>query len=171
MTNPAMPSMASWPRVWRAPGRTGRIINSAGSNVMEKRKARATPMAARLPRSRKGGASLKLRLRKPMAVVSEVRNTGPRLIRRLSSIAVWRSSPLRSPCRKITTMWMQSATERVITTTGVVTVGGLSWMPSQPASPMAPTTARKSTTEEATTPATECSMSIMETRMIATMSG
>ncbi len=52
-------------------------------------------MAVTFPRSRNGGESLKLRLRKPIIVVRLVRNTGWALIRTDSTMA----SPLSEPCR------------------------------------------------------------------------
>ena len=52
----------------------------AGRNKIEKNQAATTPMATMLPRCRYGGASLKFRLRKPMAVVRLVRKIGPKFI-------------------------------------------------------------------------------------------
>ena len=43
---------------------------------MQKPNAQNTPNATRLPRMLNGGESDAFRLRKPMAVVREVRNTG-----------------------------------------------------------------------------------------------
>ena len=51
-----------------------------------------------LPRRRNGGASLKFMLRKPIAVVRLVRNTGCRLTRRLSTMALGLLRPWRNSC-------------------------------------------------------------------------
>ncbi len=67
--------------------RNGSIDTSAGMTVIEKTQAATTPMAAMLPISWNGGASEKLRLKKPIVVVRLVRNTGSVLTRRLSTRA------------------------------------------------------------------------------------
>ena len=54
---------------------TGKIIKSAGSVVTENNHAAIIPIEVRLPRSRKGGESLKFMERNPITVVKLVRNT------------------------------------------------------------------------------------------------
>ena len=130
--------MARLPRLSLRRAFTGNISISAGSRVMERKNASQTPIAAMLPRSRKGGASLKFRLRKPTAVVKVVRNTGCRLTRRLSSMAARFSMPWRRPCRKFTRICTQSAMARVMMTIGTMVVGGDIRMPSQPVNPKVP---------------------------------
>ena len=55
---------------------TGNTVINAGKNVTDKIKAIMTPVATIFPRSRKGGASLKFILRKPIAVVMLVKKIG-----------------------------------------------------------------------------------------------
>ena len=71
----------------------GNIITIAGRSVIENSQAAPTPNAEKLPKSLKGGASEKLRLRKPIIVVRLVRKTGPKLILIDSIRACFFSSP------------------------------------------------------------------------------
>ena len=66
-------------RLWRltCPG-AGSVARIAGSTVIENAQATMTPNALRFPSSLKGGESLKLRLKNPMAVVMLVRRPASR---------------------------------------------------------------------------------------------
>ena len=65
----------------------------AGSSVTAKTKAHMEPNATMLPMTRNGGISEKLRLRKPIAVVSDVRKTGQMLNSTAWTAACFRSIP------------------------------------------------------------------------------
>ena len=82
-------------RVSRTFALAGNIATKAGRNVTARKKAKRTPMEVMLPRSRNGGASLKFMLRKPIAVVMDVRKIGVKLILRLSTTADGLSMPRR----------------------------------------------------------------------------
>ena len=75
----------------------GKIDSNAGNSVTEYTKAHIAPNATMLPMIRKGGISEKFRLRKPIAVVSEVRNTGHTLTFTELMAATLRVIPLRMP--------------------------------------------------------------------------
>ena len=82
--------------------RTGSTAISAGRKVIENIQAAATPVAVMLPRWANGGASLKLRLRKPIIVVTLVRNTGCMLTRRDSAMASRLAMPPRISLNMVT---------------------------------------------------------------------
>ncbi len=64
------------------------------------------------------------------------------LMRRDSTMALRLSSPPRIWANITTSMWMQSATARVMMTVGADAEGEVSFMPNQPAMPIAVTTDR-----------------------------
>ena len=72
----------------------------------------------------KGGASEKLRLAKPMAVVTDVRNTGWKFTRRLSTIASRLAMPFCIDTSAVTRMCMESATATVRMMVGAPEEGG-----------------------------------------------
>ena len=103
---------------------------------MEYANAAITPNATRLPSTWKGGDSEAFSVRNASAVVSEVRNTGCAFTRRDSTIASFRSIPLRNPARVVVTTCMESATAMVRTMIGTPALTGLNTVPTQPARPM-----------------------------------
>ena len=82
-------------RVSRCLTLTGKIVASAGNKNIEKKNAAITPIAATLPKSLKGGASLVFNDRKPIAVVTDVKKTGMKFTRKLSLMADFLSLPAR----------------------------------------------------------------------------
>ena len=102
----------------------GNKVANAGKTVTENTNAAVTPIAAIFPKSLKGGASLKLSDKKPIAVVIEVKKIGPKLIRRLSTIAAFFSIPLRICCIHVERICTQSATASVRIITGEDITGG-----------------------------------------------
>ena len=70
-------------------------VIKAGNNVMLKIKAMSTPSATMLPKSWKGGESLKLRHKTPILVVKLVIKIGFKFIRNDSCKASSRFIPLR----------------------------------------------------------------------------
>ena len=74
-----------------------------------------------------------------MAVVSDVRKIGLKFTRTLSLMAVYLSSPLFSPWKKVTRKCTQSATASVSIRVGADAEGGVSTIPIQPAVPIAVT--------------------------------
>ncbi len=75
--------------------RYGSTLISAGNNVMEYSHAAAMPTAVMLPRCQYGGESEKLSDRNPTIVVSDVIDTGRKLMRTASTSAAVLSSPSR----------------------------------------------------------------------------
>ena len=67
-----------------------------------------------LPMTWNGGMSAKFRLRNPMAVVSDVRNTGQVLVSSEWTAACFRSIPWRSPTRTPSMMCTEWATVTAI---------------------------------------------------------
>ncbi len=111
----------------------------AGNNRTEKINAASTPTATTLPSSLNGGTSLLFMLRKPMAVVRLVTNTGFKLIRRDSRIAVFLSRPRRISANMVERICTLSAIASVMIITGATAVGEVIIMPRCPINPMATT--------------------------------
>ena len=84
-----------------------------------------------------GGISAKLRLKKPIAVVSEVRNTGHALISRECAAARLRSIPCRRPAAIPSMTWTECATVTAIRTKSAAALSPNSFMPVQPVNPSA----------------------------------
>ena len=133
--------------------REGSNVTKAGKKLMANNHATITPIAEVLPRSRKGGASLKFSVIKPIAVVNEVRNTGVKLMRKLSRIAVILSSPKRIRCIQFDKICTQSATAIVSTITGADIMGEVKGNPIKPAEPSAVTMENKMTIKVTNVPA------------------
>ena len=87
------------------------------------------PIAVRLPRSQKGGASEKFRLKKPTIVVRLVITTAWKLMRRLSFKAVILSWPSRISVSIDIKMCTLSAIARVRMMVGAVMDIGANWIP------------------------------------------
>ena len=101
-------------------------------------------MAAALPKSRKGGASLKFMVRKPTTVVAEVIKTGMKFRRRLSMMASCLERPLRMDCNAVINMCILSATASVNIIVGAEKETEVSSTPAQEIAPMAPIIDRNS---------------------------
>ncbi len=95
----------------------------AGSRTTENTNAASTPAATTFPSSLNGGTSLLFILRKPMAVVRLVTNTGFRLIRNASRIAACLSRPRRISLNIVDRICTLSAMARVMIITGATAVG------------------------------------------------
>ncbi len=115
----------------------GNKVATAGRKKIEKKNAAITPIAATLPKSRNGGASLKLSDKKPIAVVIDVKNTGIKLSRKLSCMARCFSTPLRISDSHVDKICTLSATAKVIIITGADITGADNSIPIQPLKPNA----------------------------------
>ena len=119
----------------------------------------------------KGGESEAFRLRKAMAVVTDVRHTGFMLLRSDSAMAWLFSRPRRRPARTVVTMCIESATAIVMTMIGTPALIGLNTVPVHPARPIVVFTVKMSVRITATVASTERSSAIAATRMTRNTTG
>ena len=106
-----------------------------------------------------------------MIVVTLVRNTGWKLIRRLSTIAARRLAPRRISWNMVTSRWIESAMAMVRMMVGAFAETGVSAMPAQPASPIAITVDRPITISVTSVPANERSSAAVTASSTTYISG
>ena len=124
-----------------------------------------------LPITLNGGISAKFRLRKPIAVVSDVRKTGHRLTRSEWTTASLRSMPSRKPANMPSITWTECATVTAISTNIAAALSPNSFMPVQPTKPSADRMTTTIIATIATVPQIERSRITATTSIVASAMG